>query len=313
MGTNQSSAKHIVVAGASGLIGRSLIASLESSGHLVTQLVRREPAGERERRWDPNGRRLDARIIDGADAVVNLAGSRLGRLPWTYPVKKDILRSRVNATLTITKAIAACEVPPRTLINASAMGVYGDRPDEVLNEESAVATDGFLPKVVERWEAAARTAPEGTRVVLVRFGLVVGESGFLPLLKALGQLGLLTQLGDGTQHWPWVGIRDTVRAVELALKRDDVSGPLIVAGPTPCTSDEFMTHLASRLGRPRVLKTPKSLIGFTLREAGRELFLFDQRAEPKRLLQLDMPFREATAQQAIDRALRSPDFADIEE
>lgn len=151
--------------------------------------------------------------------------------------------------------------------------------------------------------------PEGTRVVHLRFGLVVGDSGFLPVLKTLGQLGLLTQLGEGTHHWPWVGIRDTVRAIELALEHDDVSGALALVGPTPVTADDFMSYLAAELKRPKVLKTPSSLIGFTLREAGRELFLADQNVTPQRLHDLDFQFREVTAQQAIDRALRSPDFA----
>lgn len=302
------SPQHIVVSGASGLIGQSLIRALEDDGHLVTRLVRRAPRSERERRWDPNARQLDARIIDGADAVVNLSGSRLSRLPWTYNVKKDILRSRVNATLTMAAAIAACGQPPRTLINASAMGGYGDRPGETLTEASPLAADGFLPKVVERWEAAARTAPAGTRVVLARFGLVVGEAGFLQILKTLGQMGLLSQLGDGTQHWPWIGIRDTVRALQLALADERVSGPLVLTGPTPCTADEFTGYLAGELKRPRVLRTPGGLIGFTLRDAGRELFLSDQFGDPALLRELGFQFREPTAARAIDRALRTPEL-----
>lgn len=313
MGTNIPHPQHVVVSGASGLIGQSLVRSLENAGHMVTRLVRRRPANEDERQWDPNARQLDPRLIDGADAIVNLSGSRLGRLPWTYNVKKDILRSRINATLTITNAMAQCQRPPGVLLNASATGGYGDRPGEILTEESPLASDGFLPKVVERWEAAARTAPEGTRVVLLRFGLVVGEAGFLGVLKTLGQMGLLTQLGEGTQHWPWVGIRDTVRAIEVALERDDVSGPLLIVGPEPCTADEFMGYLASELNRPKVLKTPSSLIGFTLREAGRELFLSDQLARPERLEALGFSFREQTAERAIDRALRSPELLLVEE
>lgn len=308
MGANSTSPMHVVVSGASGLIGQTLIRDLEDDGHLVTRLVRRTPSDERERRWNPSSRQLEARLLDGADAVVNLSGSRLSRLPWTYNVKKDILRSRINATLTITNAMAACKAPPPVLLNASAVGGYGDRPGETLTDATPLATDGFLPRVVERWEAAARTAPEGTRVVPLRFGLVVGEAGFLSVLRMLGQIGLLSQLGDGTQHWPWVGIRDTVRAIRLALDRDDVTGPLLVAGPEPCTADEFLSYLAAELKRPKVLKTPSSVIGFTLRDAGRELFLSDQLADPLKLKEHGFTFRDPTAQQAIDRALRTPEL-----
>lgn len=313
MGTTTAPPLHVVVSGASGLIGQTLIRDLEESGHLVTRLVRRSPSNDRERRWDPSSRQLDHRLIDGADAIVNLSGSRLSRLPWTYHVKKDILRSRINAALTITHAMAACSAPPPVLLSASAVGGYGDRPGEALTEATPLATDGFLPRVVERWEAAARTAPAGTRVVLLRFGLVVGPAGFLSVLRALGQLGLLTQLGDGTQHWPWVGVRDTVRAIRVALERDDVSGPLVIAGPQPITADEFMSHLAAELKRPKVLKTPSSVIGFTLREAGREMFLSDQRADPARLRELGFTFRDATAEIAIDRALRAPELDETDD
>ena len=310
MGTQHPSPAHlhVVVSGASGLIGQSLVRALEADGHLVTRLVRRAPRSERERRWDPNARQLDPRLIDGADAIVNLSGSRLGRLPWTYNVKKDILRSRVNATLTLTNAMAACSRPPRVLLNASAVGGYGDRPGETLTDETPLADEGFLAKVVDRWEAAARTAPEGTRVVLLRFGIVVGEAGFLTVLKTLGQMGLLSQLGEGTQHWPWISIRDTVRAVQLALEDDSIEGPLLVVGPEPCTVDEFTGYLAAELKRPRVLKTPSSLIGFTLREAGRELFLSDQRCEPAKLREHGFQFRETSVEHAIDRALRTPEL-----
>lgn len=313
MALQQPAPKHIVISGASGLIGRSLVRSLEEEGHLVTRLVRRSPVDEREREWNPSRRQLEPRLIDGADAIVNLSGSRLGRLPWTYNLKRDMLRSRVNSTLTLTSAMSACRTPPKVLLNSSAIGGYGDRPGELLSEATPLAQDGFLPRLVDRWEAAAQTAPEGTRVVLLRFGMVIGDSGFLPVLRTLGHLGLLAQLGEGTQHWPWVSVRDAVRAIEFAIEHDTVTGPLIVAGPTPATADELLSYVAERLQRPKVLKTPSNLIGFTLREAGRELFLSDQQVDPRRLRELGFTFRDTTYQQAVERALRTPGFSERSE
>ena len=289
------------------MIGTGLIEALEEGGHLVTQLVRREPRHERERRWDPASRQLDRRLIDGADAVVNLAGSRLSRLPWSYPVKRDILRSRVNATLTLTTAMREASRPPRVLLNASATGGYGDRPGEELTEASALTGEGFLPRVVERWEAAARTAPEGTRVVMLRTGIVLGAQGFVRVLRGLAQVGLLSQLGDGTQHWPWISERDERRAILHLLAADGIEGPVNLVGPAPATADELLAELAEALHRPVVLKTPGSLIDFTLREAGRELFLADQRVRPTVLETSGFTFRDTTAQAAVQRALRQPD------
>lgn len=174
------------------MIGRSLIEELHSHGHRVTRLVRREPKDRSEFRWNPAQRTLDAKVLDGVDAVVNLWFT-LSKLPWTYNVKKEILRSRVNATLTITGAMAAAANPPALLINGSASGAYGDRPGQVLDENSELPeTDEFLPRVVDRWERAAQTAPEGTRVVLARTGLVLGRGGVLTVLKTLASVGLLS-------------------------------------------------------------------------------------------------------------------------
>ncbi|KAB1657274.1 TIGR01777 family protein [Pseudoclavibacter chungangensis] len=296
---------HVVVSGASGLVGRSLVPELESAGHLVTKLVRREPTHERERQWNPGARQLDPALIDGADAIVNLSGARLSRLPWTYNVKKEILRSRVNSTLTLTTAMQQARVAPPVLLNASASGAYGDRPGERLTEDAPRADDGFLPRVVERWEAAAARAPEGTRVVNLRTGLVVGPGGFLAVLRSLASLGLLTRLGTGEQHWPWVSLIDEVRAIQHLLT-SGLHGPVNLAGPTPATANEVLDDLGSELNRPVVLKTPSQVIDFTLREAGRELFLSDQLVVPQALLEDGFVFRDTTVEQAIGRALRSP-------
>lgn len=304
MNTRAADSRRIVLAGASGQIGQGVRRELERAGHEVLQLVRREPREQHEARWDPNARQLDTRLLKGADAIVNLAGSRISRLPWTYRIKKDILRSRVNATLTITGALSKLPSPPGTLINASATGAYGDRPGEELDESSPVAREGFLPRVVERWEAAARTAPEATRVVLLRSGLVIGgQGGFITTLRRLGQLGLLSKLGEGNQHWPWVSLRDEVRAI-IHLLDSELRGPVNVTGPQPATADEILDSLAGELGKPVRLSTPGQVIDFTLREAGRELFLADQKVTPRALLDDGFRFRDSDARNAVELALR---------
>ncbi len=291
------------------MIGHGLIEELQAHGHQVTRLVRREPKHPGEFQWNPAQRILDARVLDRADAVVNLSGSPLSKLPWTYNVKKEILRSRVNATLTITAAMAASANPPSLLVNGSASGAYGDRPGQVLDEHSALPeTDEFLPRVVDRWERAAQTAPEGTRVVLARTGLVLGRGGVLTVLKTLASVGLLSQLGDGTQHWPWVSLRDEVRALRFLLEADNAEGAYNLVGPAPATADEIQQHLASELGRPYKLKAPSTLIDLTLQKAGRELFLADQEIRPTRLLDAGFTFKDRTAAHAVELALKSPEF-----
>lgn len=306
MEASRSSLRHVVVAGASGMIGRDLIRDLELDGVLVTQLVRRAPRHERERQWDPAQRELDHRLLDGADAVVNLAGSALNRVPWSYPVKKDILRSRVNATLTIAQAMGRAKQPPAQLVNASSAGVYGNRPGEALDESSAPAEDGFLPRLVERWEAAARQAPEGTKVALLRYGMVLGRGGAFTMLRMLTKLGVVQKLGEGEQRWPWVSLEDAVRATRFALD-ERMDGVINVTGPEPATADELLSSLATELKRPVVMQTPRGVIEFTLLDAGRELLLSDQHVVPSRLLQAGFIFRTSRAAEAVDLVKKSPE------
>lgn len=302
-----SPARRVVVTGGSGMIGRALIAQLEARRIEVTQLVRRAPKHERERQWNPGQRELDPRIVSGADAVVNLAGSSISRLPWSYPVKKDILRSRVNATLTLTRAMSEAAEPPAALVNASAVGAYGDRPGERLTEASETRGTGFLGRVVDRWERAAGRAPEGTRTAILRFGIVLGrDGGTFALLRGLGTFGLLGKLGTGEQHWPWVSLDDVVRALELAID-EPLSGVFNVVGPKPATATEILSGLATELKRPFVVHTPRPIIELALQDAGRELLLADQLVVPERLLERGFRFRDATVREAIDRLLKAPE------
>ncbi|WP_431277574.1 NAD-dependent epimerase/dehydratase family protein [Leifsonia poae] len=174
----------VLIGGASGMIGSELTAQLEAAGHEVLKLVRRQPRAAGEYHWAPAARMIDFTLMDRADAVVNLSGATLSRLPWTKSYQRQILSSRLDATHTLTDAMRMAAHPPTVFVSGSAVGFYGDRPGQKLTE-SSIKGSGFLSDLVESWETAAHLAPEKTRVATVRSGLVVGRGGAMkPLLPS---------------------------------------------------------------------------------------------------------------------------------
>ncbi|MCW4384239.1 TIGR01777 family oxidoreductase [Salinibacterium sp. SYSU T00001] len=293
-----SSGRTVLIAGASGFIGGELVRQLRDSGHRVVRLVRRPVAHEDERQWDPAAHEIPAAAIEEADAVVNLSGASLSRLPWTYRYKRQILHSRLDATSTLAQAIAAAKSPPTVFVSGSAVGYYGDRPHEVLDEESSRGS-GFLPRVVESWEGATRAADATTRVVHARTGLVLGDGGALAPLQLLARLGLAGPLGDGRQVWPWISLHDEAAAIRHLLFDSTLRGPVNLVGPNPASAGEIAQLTAHRLGRPYWLPAPRWAIIAGLADAGRGLLLADQRIRPSRLLDDGFEFREPTAEKAI--------------
>lgn len=288
---------HIVVAGASGFVGTELLHQLGDTEHTVVRLVRRAAQGPSESRWDPARGGIDGELIDSADAVINLSGASLARLPWTTGYRREILSSRLQATSTLAAAISAAATPPSIFLSGSAVGIYGDRGNEDLTEASPRG-EGFLADVVERWEAAAQQVPASVRVVLLRTGIVVGRGGAFTPLELLTRFGLGAKLGDGQARWPWIGLHDEAAAI-MHLLTSGLSGPVNLTGPTPATSDAITKRLALALGRPRIFTIPRPFISAGLGEAGRSLLLPSQRVLPARLQADGFQFRDETIESAI--------------
>lgn len=253
----ESQHKRIVIAGSSGVIGSALVASLRSANHTVVRLVRRDPMGPDERRWDPASGQIEPGALDGADAVVNMCGVGVGDKRWSGAYKQEIYDSRVIPTEVLARAVAEAGVP--VLINASAVGYYGDSGDRIIDETASSGTS-FLARVCLDWEAAtAEAAQAGARVVIVRTGLVLSPAGGLfGRSRPLFSLGLGARLGNGRWYMPWISLEDHIRALEFALAEPAVSGPVNLTGPAPVTNAEFTAALGRVLHRPTLLVAPSS-------------------------------------------------------
>ena len=291
----------IVVSGASGLVGRQLVAFLRTGGHTVYRLVRREPAAPDEIYWDPRAGEIDAAAVEGMDAIVHLAGESIAGGRWTQKRKERILASRVDGTRLLAETIARLRVPPSVLVSASATGYYGSCGDELLTEDSGSGT-GFLADVCRAWEA--ETAPvtsAGIRVVSPRFGVVLaGNGGLLARVANLFRLGLGGRLGDGEQYFSWIALDDLLYVIHRAITDPSLSGPVNAVAPHPVTNREFTAALGRVLGRPAVLPAPEHALRLVFGEMADELLLTSQRTVPARLIDDGFHF----AFPALEGALR---------
>ncbi|MET0765503.1 MAG: TIGR01777 family oxidoreductase [Blastococcus sp.] len=295
------------VTGASGLIGGALVPRLQQDGHEVVRLVRRTPRTADEHRWDPQHRRLDPTVLADVDAVINLAGEPIRPRPWTRSYKQRLLTSRLDATATISEALAAeAAADPtrrRVLLSGSAVGYYGDTGDRPIDESEPPGTD-FLAGLCARWEAATAPAEEaGVRVALLRTGLVIGRGAMLmQVFGLLFRAGLGGRLGSGRQYWPWISLRDEVDAIRFLLGAD-VSGPVNLTAPTPVTNAEFTRELGHVVHRPTVLPVPGFLLSTALGEFARSSVLGGQQALPAKLTAAGFTFSDTRLEQAFRAAL----------
>jgi hypothetical protein len=295
---------NILLTGASGFIGSALVPFLEAGGHRVIRLSRAAtPVAGPHAFWNPAAGRIDLADAGALDAVVHLAGEPVAQR-WTAAAKARIRASRVQGTRLLSEALARLPTPPRVLVAASAIGFYGDRGSQPLDEGSP-AGEGFLAGVCREWEAATEpTSARGVRVVQLRLGLVLArEGGALAALLPVFRLGLGGSLGSGGQYWSWIALEDVLSAVERALTHDDLSGPVNAVAPQAVTNREFTRALAGVLGRPAVCRVPAFAVKLLFGEMGREGLLASARVQPAKLAASGFAFRFPELEGALRHAL----------
>ncbi len=293
----------ILVSGISGPIGAALLPSLKTRGYEVTRLVRGAATGDDQIFWDP-AEPIAADMVSGFDAVIHLAGeSIVGR--WTKTKKAKIRDSRVVGTTNLTEALARAKRKPEVFVCSSAIGYYGDRSNEVLNELSAPGS-GFLAEVCRDWEAATQAAAQaGIRTVQIRTGVVLSPNG-----GALGKMlipfkmGVGGKIGDGRQWMSWIDVQDMVGAIHHVLKSDLLQGPVNMVAPKPVTNAEFTKTLGSVLSRPAILPMPAFAVKLAFGEMGETVLLGSQRVEPAQLVISGYPFRFTSLRASLENLLK---------
>ncbi|MFZ1383238.1 MAG: TIGR01777 family oxidoreductase [Scrofimicrobium sp.] len=292
----------VVVSGASGMIGSSLVESLRRDGIPVKTLVRRAANSTDEIEWDPDRGLLDPAALAGAKAVVNLNGASIGKLPWTRSYRQTLRTSRLRPTSTLAAAMCELGDEAPSFLSGSAVGFYGDRPGEILTEESRPGRT-FLAQVCVEWEKAAVVASPYTRVVLLRTAPVLDVDGVLKPMVVLTKLGLGGPLGRGTQIWPWISLDDEVRAIRYLID-SDIEGPVNLTGPTWASENEVGRAIAEALGRPYFFKTPAPLIRAAIGSGPADsLLLSDADVRPEVLIRAGFTFKHRIPEQAIRESL----------
>jgi uncharacterized protein (TIGR01777 family) len=286
----------VAVAGARGFIGTAACAALRAAGHTVVTIGR---SGAVDVEWDPAEERFDADVLRGVDAVLNVTGEPIDQR-WSDSTRQRIVDSRVIPTGLLARSTAAVSPQPRVLVNMSAIGYYGSRGDEVLDEHSSRGT-GFLADVVAAWEEAAQPARDaGIRVVHPRFGLPLSpRGGVLGRLLPIFRLGGGGRIGDGRQWMSWIALTDAVRALLWLITRSSLAGPVNVAAPIAVRNEEFTRVLARVLRRPAVAAVPAFAIRLAFGQMGEETVLASQHVRPARLLADGFTFEQPGLEAAL--------------
>ena len=295
-----------LVTGGTGFVGRRLVATLEGPVVLTRDADRaRASLRVMAHAWQPEHEPAPIAAFDGVDVVFNLLGEPVGGGRWNAEKKARIRQSRVLGTRNLVRTLEALAPTrrPQALVSASAVGYYGDRGDEAL-DESAPAGQGFLADVCREWEEAALGAERlGVRVVRARIGLVLGpDGGPLPALRRLFALGLGGRLGDGRQWMPWIHVDDVVGLLGHAARSDGLRGPMNVVGPAPAQNRDFTRALGRALHRPTILAVPRFALGLALGELG-AVALESQRVLPRVARESAYTFRHPELAEALADAL----------
>jgi uncharacterized protein len=291
--------RRIIIAGATGFLGSALVKELDGEGMTVHRLSRHGATSPRDIVWHPERGELDPGALEGAEAMVNLAGEPIAQR-WTTEKKAAIRDSRILATNLLSMTIARLERPPRLFLSGSAIGIYGDRGDEELDEDSSPGK-GFLAETSVAWERAAEAASSAsTRVLLLRTGVVLNpEGGALAKMLLPYKLGLGGRIGSGRQWMSWIGRQDWVRAVLFLLRSATIRGPVNLVAPIPVPNAEFARTLARVVGRPTLGVVPGILVDLVFGEMGRETLLGSQRLHPRRLINAGFQFAHPTLEAAL--------------
>lgn len=300
----------ILISGSTGLVGSGLVRELKQAGHTVCRLVR--PGTQMEAihgsegfdvRWDPTTGELGGAAV-GADGVVNLAGASIAGGRWTDERKKLLRSSRVDGTHALVSALAKMAARPRVLVSASAIGIYGNRDEEVVTEESHPGND-FLSGIAKDWEVEAEKAETlGIRVVRMRLGVVLAKNGgALPVMARPFRFGAGGRIGSGRQWMSWVSLEDVVGVIRLALENGTIRGAMNVVSPEPVRNAEFTAALAQALHRPALFPAPVFALRLMLGEMADALLLSSQRVVPAQLQKLGYEFQDTNLAATLTRIL----------
>ncbi|MCH9652238.1 MAG: TIGR01777 family oxidoreductase [Planctomycetes bacterium] len=295
----------LLISGSSGLVGSHLCRELETDP--VNQVVRlvRTPSEERHGTslvWRPSDNDLPVEALTGLDAVIHLGGANIADKRWSPELKKTIYNSRVQSTQLLANALASMEKPPRIFLCASAIGFYGDRAEERLDELSNRG-DGFLCDVCEAWEHATEPAVRaGIRVVNMRFGMILDKKGgALSKMLIPFKMGLGGRIGSGSQYWSWITLADVINGIQFCLQNEAIEGPVNFVAPEELTNLNFTKTMGNVLSRPTVLPVPAWVIKTLFGEMGQALMLCSARVTPHRLQSAGFEFQHAR----LDDALRA--------
>ena len=302
----------VLLSGASGMLGLAIGNALQQRGTKLIRLVRREAHRPDEMRWNPGSREdgthesaIEIARLKGIDAAVHLSGANVAARRWTAKYKREMTESRVTTTRVLAETLAGLKNPPKVMVTASAVGFYGNRGDEILDEDSA-AGQGYFPELCAAWEEAARPAVDaGIRVVHLRFGMVLGpDGGALARLIPMFRLGLGGRLGNGRQWMSWVSEADAVSAVLFVLGNSTLAGAVNAVSPQPVTNAEFTRELGRAVHRPAVIAAPAFALRLAFGEMADEALLASTRTVPKRLLESGFIFQQPALMEAFDAALK---------
>ena len=294
----------ICITGASGLVGSAASQLLQSQGHEVFPLVRRD-AKAGEIHWDPDRDQIDAASLEGSDAVIHFAGENIATGRWTDEKKARIRHSRVHGTRFLARTLVGLENPPQTFVCASAIGYYGDRADELLDETSGPGT-GFLAEVCREWEQASEDAKNaGIRVVRLRIGVVLSrKGGALAKMLLPFKLGVGGRVGSGQQFWSWISLTDLAAAAAFTVTNSEIHGAVNAVAPQPLRNREFTKVLGSVLKRPTIFPMPAFAAKLALGEMAEDLLLSSTQVIPTRLQEAGFEFQHPDLESALRAELR---------